>query len=348
MLLNARPSPAPHPPAPGAGPRVDAELAPGRPPVVTARPGGRSPADWVAEHRAGLDALVLRHGCVLVRGLPVRDHAGAAAVSGALIDRPAGDHEPFAPRRALAAALWSSNEWPAEQPMCMHHESSYAPTFPGRLVHCCLEAPDEGGATALADGAAVLRALPAWLRARAEATGWELTRHHNGMVGVDWREAFATDDRGAVERHCAAHGIDWRWSGEDGLTTRRRTAAVLRHPATGVPVWFNQLAFLNEWTMEPGVRSFLVEEFGADGLPYNTRFGDGTPLDRVTVDLINDVYAAHTVREPWRAGDVLVVDNLRMAHSREPYRGPRALTVAFGDPVERLTRGGELCRPSPA
>ncbi|WP_328584772.1 TauD/TfdA family dioxygenase [Streptomyces sp. NBC_00370] len=342
MPLPAHPSAAP---VKGAAPELDLTVEPGRPPIVTARPGSRSPAAWAALHRGALDAAVLRHGCVLVRGLAVRDADEAAAVSGALIDELTGDHEPFAPRRTLGAGLLSPNEWPSEQPMCMHHELSYAPSFPSRLVHCCLEAPHEGGATALADGAAVLRALPARLRSRAEAVGWELTRNHNGLVGMDWRDTFGTDDRAAVERHCAAHGIDWRWQGADGLTTTRRSAAVLRHPVSGVPVWFNQLAFLNEWTMDPGVRSFLVEEFGEDGLPYNTRFGDGGPLDRATVDLINEVYAAHTVREPWREGDVLVVDNLRTAHSREPFRGPRTLTVALGNPVERLTNGSELCRP---
>jgi len=45
------------------------------------------------------------------------------------------------------------------------------------------------------------------------------------------------------------------------------------------------------------------------------------------------VYARHTVREPWQPGDVLVVDNLRMAHSREPYEGRREVVVAFGAPV---------------
>lgn len=73
--------------------------------------------------------------------------------------------------------------------------------------------------------------------------------------------------------------------------------------------------------MAPEVREFLTAEFGPEGLPFNTFYGDGTPLDRATVDLVNEVYERHTVREPWRRGDLLVVDNVRTAHSREPYRG---------------------------
>ena len=54
------------------------------------------------------------------------------------------------------------------------------------------------------------------------------------------------------------------------------------------------------------------------------------------MQLLNDAYEASTVREPWEAGDLLLVDNIRTAHCREPFTGPRDVVVAMGDPV-RLT-----------
>jgi hypothetical protein len=54
------------------------------------------------------------------------------------------------------------------------------------------------------------------------------------------------------------------------------------------------------------------------------------------VSTINEAYEAHTLREPWRSGDLLLVDNLRTAHSREPFEGPREVLAALADPV-RLT-----------
>ena len=80
---------------------------------------------------------------------------------------------------------------------------------------------------------------------------------------------------------------------------------------TGRRCWFNQIAFLNEWTMDPEVREYLVDMYGADGLPFNTRYGDGDPIGADVVEMLNEVYEAHTVREPWRAGDLLLVDNIR-------------------------------------
>ena len=51
------------------------------------------------------------------------------------------------------------------------------------------------------------------------------------------------------------------------------------------------------------------------------------------MEQINKTYEAHTVRRPWQAGDLMLVDNIRTAHSREAYQGPREVLVGMGDPV---------------
>jgi alpha-ketoglutarate-dependent taurine dioxygenase len=122
-----------------------------------------------------------------------------------------------------------------------------------------------------------------------------------------------------------------RFEREGWLLTRR--SAVVRHPLTGQRCWFNQIAFLNEWTLAPEVREFLVDVYGADGLPFNTRFGNGDAIGEDVVQLLNGVYEANTAREPWQAGDLMLVDNVRTAHSREAFEGPREVLVAMADPV---------------
>ena len=51
------------------------------------------------------------------------------------------------------------------------------------------------------------------------------------------------------------------------------------------------------------------------------------------MQLLNETYEAHTEREPWQAGDLLLVDNIRTAHSREPFEGPREVLVGLADAV---------------
>ncbi|MCX4611756.1 MULTISPECIES: TauD/TfdA family dioxygenase [Streptomyces] len=314
---------------------VDVELQPGRPPLLRAEVTGGA-AGWAAAHRDALRAVVAEHGCVLVRGLGLRDAAETGAVFSKLATGLMTEKEVFAPRRTYSDGVYSSTKWPPNQPMCMHHELSYTLEFPSLMMFACLSAPTDGGATAVADAPTVLDALPAGLTERFEREGWLLTRSYNDEIGASVAEAFGTEDRAAVESYCRANEIAFEWQPDGGLRTRQRRSAVVRHPVTGRRCWFNQIAFLNEWTMAPEVREYLMDVYGADGLPFNTRFGNGDPIGEDVVELLNSVYEAHTAREPWQAGDLMLVDNIRTAHSREPFEGPREVLVALADPV-RLT-----------
>ncbi|MFF1701811.1 TauD/TfdA family dioxygenase [Streptomyces sp. NPDC058252] len=311
---------------------ADVELKPGRPPLLRAEATGSAPS-WAAEHRDALRAVVAEHGCVLVRGLGLREAAETGAVFSALATGLMTEKEVFAPRQTYSDGVYSSTKWPPNQPMCMHHELSYTLEFPGLMMFACLTAPTDGGATAVADAPTVLDALPAELTERFEREGWLLTRSYNDEIGASVAEAFGTEDRAAVESYCHANGITFEWQPDGGLRTRQRRSAVVRHPATGRRCWFNQIAFLNEWTMAAEVREYLVDVYGADGLPFNTRFGNGDPIGEDVVQLLNNVYESHTAREPWQAGDLMLVDNVRTAHSREPFEGPREVLVALADPV---------------
>ena len=293
-------------------------------------PGGA--ASWAAEHRDRIRAAATTHGAVLVRGLPIDDRASAVAAVRAVIGEGMTEREGFAPRDRYGDGVYSSTHWPPDQPMCMHHELSYTSEAPRILAFACVTPPASGGVTALADSVAVLADLPTELTGRFERHGWRLDRHYNPYVGTSWQDAFGTTEGAEVERYCEANGLAVTWHGDGALSTRQTRPAVLAHPDTGERCWFNQIAFLNEWTMAPEVREYLIGELGPECLPFNTFAGDGSPLDRAAVELINEVYEKHTVHEPWQRGDLLVVDNIRTAHSREPYQGEREIVVGLGAP----------------
>src|SRR5918992_2591767 len=272
---------------------LDLDPPAGKPPMLRAEPAGDAPS-WAVEHRDALRAVVAEHGAVLVRGLGLRDATEVAAVFARLASGLMAETEAFAPRRTYSDGVYSSSTWPANQPMCMHHELSYTLEFPGLMLFACLRAPADGGATAVADSPTVLGALPTELVSRFEREGWLLTRSYNDEIGASVAEAFGTDDRSAVQRYCDANAIEFEWQPDGGLRTRQRRSAVLQHPVTGQRCWFNQIAFLNEWTMAPEVREYLVDVYGGDGLPFNTRFGGGDPIGEDVVQLLNGVYEDNT------------------------------------------------------
>lgn len=311
---------------------LDVELQPGRTPLLHVdRPA--DPIEWAARHRDALRGAVAQHGSVLVRGLGLGDAAQVAQVFGRLGSGLMVEREAFAERQRYTEGVYSSAKWPANQPMCMHHELSYTLEAPSLMLFACLSAPGSGGVTGVADASAVAAGLPRELLQRFAREGWMLVRSYNDEIGASWQEAFGTEDPAAVDAYCRANGIEAEWQQDGTLRTRQRRSAVVRHPVSGRVCWFNQVAFLNEWTMDPDVHEYLVDVYGADGLPFNTRFGGGDPIGQDVVDLLNKVYEERTLREPWQAGDLMLVDNIATAHSREPYTGDREVLVGMTDPV---------------
>jgi alpha-ketoglutarate-dependent taurine dioxygenase len=311
---------------------LNVELQQGKPPLLRAEAAAGKATQWAAEQRDALRAFIAEHGVLMIRGLGLRDAADTEAVFRQLGNLMV-EAEAFAPRRCYTQGVYSASRWPPNQQMCMHHELSYALEIPSMMLFACIEAPASGGATPVADASAVLEDLPADLVEAFEREGWLLIRNYNEDIGASLVEAFGTEDKGAIESYCRAHGIEFDWQKDGGLRTRQRRSAVVRHPLSGRRCWFNQIAFLSEWTLAAEVREYLVDVYGADGLPFNTRFGNGNPIGADIVQIINDVYDRHTTQDAWQAGDLLLVDNVRTAHGREPFEGAREIVVALADAV---------------
>ena len=123
---------------------------------------------------------------------------------------------------------------------------------------------------------------------------------------------------------------------------RRRTAAHAPHstsdsvnPETGEAVWFNHIAFWHISSLDPKTRGMLVRDFKEDGVPYNTYYGDGSPIEDSVVDELRKAYDSETIKFKWQKGDLLYMDNMLVSHGRSPYSGPRKIIVGMGNPYTR-------------
>ncbi|MFE5039269.1 TauD/TfdA family dioxygenase [Streptomyces sp. NPDC056683] len=296
---------------------------------------------WLEDVRPHLTAALHTYGAVYLRGLPMAGVEDFAAIRDVLISERTPYREKATPRSRLGDDVFSSTDLPASQSIRMHNENSYTLTFPGLLLFGCLTAPEQGGATPVADCRKVLEALPAALVANMRAVGWRLTRSFSEHISTDWQTAFATEDTDEVERYCAESLIGCSWQKDGGLRTSQIRPGVITHPSTDAEVWFNHLLFWNEWALDEELRETLVDEFGRDGLPFNTEFGDGQPLTSDDLLAVQAAYDTATVRETWQPGDLMLVDNILTAHGRDPFRGDRKIVVAMGAPMELAD-----CRPT--
>jgi hypothetical protein len=284
---------------------------------------------WVTAHRDQLRAALRQAGTVLVRGLRWDGPADLARIRAALGAAPARLCELFAGRQDLGDHVYGPPQWPAEREMCAHHEQGHAVEFPRLLILGCRRPAASGGAALLADTRAVAAYLPADLGDRFRRHGWRLIRTFRPHLGLSWAEAFGTNDPSALERYCADRAIDSRWLADGTLRTEQRRRALIRHPETGAICWFNQVAFLSQWSVDEAERAVLLDSFGPDGLPFNTSYGNGTPLGEDEFAALLHAYDKALVRLHWQRGDVLLLDNVLTAHGRRPFEGTRRVLVAM-------------------
>lgn len=288
---------------------------------------------WLSANRAFIDTALDFHGAILCRGFGLRtqdDFAGAVAATGvSLMEYVEG----ATPRTRVGDAIYTSTEFPPEHPIALHNELSYVTSWPMRLFFFCETAPAERGATPIADMRRVLARIAPDVRETFERRGWSLVRNYGTGLGPTWQSSFHLDDRDSVEAYCRASNVEWEWRGAALRTTHRRPA-VRTHPRTGERVWFNHAAFWHLSMLPDDVRERFLTEFAPDEVPYSTWYGDGTPIPDEAIANIRAACDAETVRFAWSDGDLLIVDNMLVAHGREPFRGPRRILAAMGDPSE--------------
>jgi hypothetical protein len=271
-------------------------------------------------------------GAVLFRGFAV-DSADAferfaRAITPALVDYQFAS----TPRTRIQGRIYTSTEYPAHQRIPMHNEQSYTTGWPLKIWFYCLSPAAEGGATPLADSRAVYQRIPSRIRDAFEARKVMYVRNYGGGLDVPWQQVFGTTDRREVERYCGQAGISYEWKPDGELRTRQLCQASAVHPRTGATVWFNQAHLFHVSSLEPRAREGLLAVVPESDLPRHAWFGDGTPIDDGALDEIRDVYRQLAGDVAWRAGDVVLADNMLVAHGRAPYQGPRSVLVAMAEP----------------
>ncbi|MDQ1831838.1 TauD/TfdA family dioxygenase [Massilia scottii] len=233
------------------------------------------------------------------------------------------------PRSKVFAGVYSSTEYPAHQSIALHNEQSYTRQWPSLIWFHCIKPSVTGGETPIADSRLVYQRIPAELRDEFARRELLYVRNYSVALDLPWQRVFNTEQRAQVESYCAANGIEWEWKADDELRTRQRCQAVLQHPASGEWVWFNQAHLFHESANDAALRANLLQAVGYDNLPRNVCFGDGSPIADDKLDAIRAVYQRTAVAFPWQAGDVLMLDNLLVAHGRNPFSGERKVIVAM-------------------
>jgi alpha-ketoglutarate-dependent taurine dioxygenase len=284
-----------------------------------------------------LSECLLERGAILLRGYRIGGCEQFAEAVEAMSGRSRlleyrGGASPRASIPAGRRPIYNSTDYPPEMELSLHNELSYSDVYPERIYFFCLIAPEQGGETTLGDSRLILRNMSPAVRERFEEKGVCYVRNLSSAKGsgYSWQDAFQSEDPAEVERRCAAIGAQFEWLGGGILRLRQVRPATARHPRTGEEVWFNQADGFHPSALDPSTYAELLAQCGSEDLfRLNVTYGDGTPIDASALAEVRRVIRQEARPHVWRAGDILMLDNLLAAHGRRPFRGDRRIAVAM-------------------
>ncbi|VVP89727.1 non-ribosomal peptide synthase/polyketide synthase [Pseudomonas fluorescens] len=286
--------------------------------------------EWIKNNRPLIEEKLATHAGILFRGFELDGIQGFEAFAEAIQPGLYGQYGDL-PKKEGGKNTYRSTPYPERKMILFHNESSHQDRWPRKQMFYCEQAAPVGGATPVVDCRLMYEKMPADLRDKFETKGLLYVRTFTDNLDVSWQHFFKTEDRGEVEARCRAGGIEWRWLDNNELQTRTPGPAVIRHPITGAKSFFNQVQLHHIYWLEPDVREDLLSMFGAERMPRHVYYGDGTPIEDEVMQRIGDLYEACAVRFDWQKGDAILLDNMMVAHARDPFEGPRKIVVAMGD-----------------
>ncbi|WP_435228420.1 TauD/TfdA family dioxygenase [Streptomyces sp. Tue6028] len=279
----------------------------------------------------GLDELLVREKALVFRGFGITPDTLDTALDRLLPHRLAYVHG-NSPRTKVGGNVYTSTEYPQEYTISMHNEMSYAHAWPTRLAFYCEVTPGGGGATPVTDAARWLAALDDEVR-EAFAGGVRYVQNlHDGYgLGKSWQDTFETKERGDVEEFLTGTGAEWTWRRDGSLRVESVRPATTRHPVTGAEVWFNQADQWHPAGLGDDTAAELAAILPEDEMPQMVKFADGGAIPAEHVAQIRDRGLAAAVDVDWIRGDLLLIDNVLLAHGRRPFTGDRRVLVAMSD-----------------
>ena len=286
-------------------------------------------AGWAATNRNFIENQLLKHGALLFRGFDVSSISDFEKFAEAACTELFGEYGDL-PRERESDRVYQATPYPEEKTILFHNESSHLHCWPTRQFFYCVKPAEEGGETPIVDCRQVYAAIPKEIIHEFEQKQLMYVRNFTEGLDVRWQDFFKTDDPRGVEAYCRSAHIEYEWK-SDGLRTRQRRPAIMKHPKAGEKVFFNQMQLHHISCLAWEVREALLSIFTPDNLPRSVYFGDGSPIEDSLVQIIQDIYWQNSFSFLWQQGDILMLDNMLVAHARKPYRGARKIAVAMGD-----------------
>ena len=295
---------------------------------------------WMEKKQTLLDTLLADFGAIVFRDFAFETTEDFDRYS-SLYERYAGGYVAGAsPRSTVVGNVMEATRLAPDFFIWLHQEMAYLRDYPSRIAFFGRKVPPKGGATIIGDMREFTRRMPENFRLQIEKHGVRGVRNYAPLGGgakvarhVDdksWDDGFETVDPQEVEEICAAKGIQPIWNKDGSLTIVTITDGFAIHPVTGERIYRTNL-HTNARTYEHFGRNNPAWDEARQQQAFHTGYtlGNGEEVASEQAREVGEIVDSLITRWQWRNGDIMLVDNLQVAHGRDPFEGDRETLVAL-------------------
>ena len=138
-------------------------------------------------------------------------------------------------------------------------------------------------------------------------------------IGRSWKSTFIAQTKEEAERKMQELGTTWNWLEDGNVRTETATIPAIRtDDRTGMKTFFNSMvAAYTGWTDS------------RNDPKKSVCCGDGSEVNGEVLTKMAKVLEEESAVIPWQKGDVLLIDNKLVLHSRRPFAGPRKILASI-------------------
>ena len=303
------------------------------------------PIEWLTWHKDQLLNDLTAHGVVFFRNFRMPKEVLVAAVesilpANSLVNSYQGG---VTKRPRVDQNLFLTTVIPSENAIQLHHEMSYLDSFPKKIFFYSNVPSEHGGATPVTFSRRIKKDFDPELFNEFKRRGVCYIRNYYGQVQdswkilLSWQKAFEVKSKAELASVAQNLGFDYEWIGDD-LRTRNIRRATTVHPVTKEEFLFTHAAILHSYSEDGAPNPY--KRSGTSGIdlaeteiinkmpqmqqPYLAAWGDTQEvISGEIIEHLFSIYNKNKVSLNWRAGDLMMIDNVLAAHGRDPFIGDR-------------------------
>eukprot|EP00048_Salpingoeca_helianthica_P020714 m.8058 g.8058 ORF g.8058 m.8058 type:complete len:420 (-) comp5160_c0_seq1:116-1375(-) len=318
----------------------------------------------LAEEAELIQNLIFKFGAVLLRGFPIKTPQEFEHIAGLIEPNLDDKYLGTSPRLLVpnTSHVFSASEFPGPVVIPVHCEMSFTHAPPPTIIFYAFRAPDsgKGGETPLSDFQAVWGDLPNSVRSVFESNDVLNVRSYfseenlniNPLMTKSWQMMFETKNRTEALAAATANGFNASFNWHGSIVLENHSPSFRTHPRSGQPVWHNHLqvfypdSIAAEYSITAvrtnslfaGLMCVLADLMvavntffhGLESIGQYAMLGNRSHVPQEVMDVVRATMWKHTVLYPYQTGDVVAIDNMRVAHGRQLYSGPRTVYVTWG------------------